>query len=248
MEGRLLHAYAIPGVRVTDLEDLDRAPCPGEDRACLYLGDTGDNDRVRTASQIVVVAEPSATDSALEVIRSALYVYEDGQGRDVESLAVTAERLLLVSKGQDGRADVFEIGIDALKPREASSSEESPAAAPAIARHVATLSIDVSQDTNRPTGAAISPDGTSLAVRTARSVYRFPLNDLEATPIVCPIGSEEPQGEAIDFVDDARILLTGETGSTPNAAPILELECASRDDVETEAPADSTSAESGSET
>jgi hypothetical protein len=226
MEGRLLGAYDVPGVRVTDLEDVDRAPCPGTDRArsCVYLADTGDNDRIRTASQIIVLVEPSAADAEVEVVGSTIFTYEDGRGRDVESLTVSGERLLLVSKGQEGAAQVFELGLEALAPVDAASSVE-PAGSPAIARHIGTLSIDVSDDTNRPTGAAVSPDGASLAVRTARTVYRFSLEDLEAAPIACPIGVDEPQGEAIDFLDDRRVLLTGEKGSGAEPAPFVEIEC-----------------------
>ena len=231
LEGRLLRAFEVSGVRVADLEDVARAPCPGErDRSCLYLADTGDNNRSRTASQIVALAEPSTADAEIEVVGSAIFTYEDGRGRDVESLAVSGERVLRVSKGQDGAAEVFELGLEALAPVEARSSGESAAGSPAIARRVATLSIDVSQDTNRPTGAAISPDGESLAVRTAQTVYRFRLDDLEAAPVTCSIGFEEPQGEAIDFLDDERVLLTGEMGSGPNPAPLIELECPSSTD------------------
>jgi hypothetical protein len=89
------------------------------------------------------------------------------------------------------------------------------------------LGIDVTEERNRPTGAAISPDGRSLAVRTAQTVYRFMLDDLAAAPLACPIGSDEPQGEAIDFLDDGTLLLTGETGPGSGGAPLLELECPS---------------------
>ena len=219
LDGRLRGSYEISGVAVMDFEDLNLAPCPSQEAAsCLYIGDTGDNERIRPEARIVAVTEPVVGGRGPELVGDVRFSYADGTPRDIESLAVADGRILLVSKGQEGRSDVFEVRVDAMR-------QGGEIGAPVTARHVATLDLDTSDDQNRPTGAAVSPDGSTLGVRTAQTMYRFSLEDLTAPPVSCPIGADEPQGEAVAFLDDQRVLLTGERGGGSAPAPIVELAC-----------------------
>ena len=219
LEGRLLGSHEIADVTVLDFEDLALAPCPSEEAAsCLYIADTGDNERIRPEARIVAVTEPVVGGSGPELVGDVRFTYADGTARDVESVAVADGRILLVSKGQEGRSEVFEVRVDAMW-------QGGEIGAPVTARHVATLDLDTSDDQNRPTGAAASPDGSTLGVRTARTMYRFSLEDLTAPPVSCPIDVDEPQGEAVAFLDDERVLLTGEGGGGSTPAPIVELAC-----------------------
>ena len=71
------------------------------------------------------------------------------------------------------------------------------------------------------TAAAVSPDGTTLAVRTYYEVYFFRAVNARwnATGGPCFLGKSEPQGEAIDFVDNEVLLLTSERSQ--NAAGLI---------------------------
>jgi hypothetical protein len=63
------------------------------------------------------------------------------------------------------------------------------------------------------TGAAVSTDGSTLAVRTYTELYFFDLTDQPGTPRrigSCWLGLKEPQGEAVDFLDDSTLVFTSE--------------------------------------
>src|SRR2546428_7880698 len=48
----------IRGARAVDWEDIALGPCPTQEGACLYIADTGDNDRTRKSVVIYAVPEP----------------------------------------------------------------------------------------------------------------------------------------------------------------------------------------------
>ena len=48
----------IDGARAVDWEDIALGPCPTRKGPCLYLADTGDNDRTRKSVIIYAVPEP----------------------------------------------------------------------------------------------------------------------------------------------------------------------------------------------
>jgi hypothetical protein len=63
------------------------------------------------------------------------------------------------------------------------------------------------------TGSAISADGSTLAVRTYTELYFFRLTDgPERIELIgsCWLGLKEPQGEAVDFLDDSTLVFTSE--------------------------------------
>lgn len=247
--GVALGAFIVPGVEVSDLEDISLGPCPGEaaaalpasgsaspgtgsSRKCLYLGDIGDNARGRSYYRVHAVVAPEVTRPGsterprsretslpIEVLGQVTFVYEGRQSRDAEALAVSPTGdILVVTKGQEGRADVFGIHVDDFGTGSGSAEEM------LVARHRATLPLDVSDGGLRVTGAAFSPDGRTLAVRTASMVHLFPADDLESEPIECDASGLEYQGEAIDYLDATHLILTGEArGSSP--APLLRVRC-----------------------
>jgi len=48
----------IDGARAVDWEDIALGPCPAWRGTCLYIADTGDNDRTRKSVVIYAVPEP----------------------------------------------------------------------------------------------------------------------------------------------------------------------------------------------
>lgn len=54
--GELLATINLPGVTMEDTEDIAVGPCPTG--SCVYLGDIGDNAKMRTSRKVVRVTEP----------------------------------------------------------------------------------------------------------------------------------------------------------------------------------------------
>ena len=77
------------------------------------------------------------------------------------------------------------------------------------------------------TGAAFSPAGSRLVVRTYNELffYKYARNGklrLDGPP--CWIGAVEPQGEAVDFLDERTLVLTSESLPT-QVGPVLRVSC-----------------------
>lgn len=212
LDGTWRRGVTVTGVEAVDWEDLAAGPCPpraGAER-CLYVSDTGDNDGDRDRVAIVVVPEPAADDTAVAPVAEVTFTYDDGP-TDVEALAVDGGGgAFLVSKGNDGTSRLYRLDAGAFDGD-----------LDAVARRVVELPIEVAGSEHRITGAALSPDGRTLAVRSSAEVYLFEVGRWDRAPRVCPVGSRQPQGEAIDYLDDTHLLLTSEG----EGSPILSLRC-----------------------
>lgn len=223
-DGSLLGTVTVGGVSPVDWEDLAAGPCPGgaPEESCLYIADIGDNSASRSAVQVLVVREPDVTGGGVEVVPLAVASFRYPEGAaDAEALAVTSDGdALVVTKGSDGTSRLYRVGAEAFS---SAAENASGAAVGAAATLEATLPIDVSGDAHRVTGAALSPDGRRLAVRTRSEIYLFDVGDWTRPPRVCPLGSLEPQGEAVDFLDAETMILTSE--SRDGRAPILRVTC-----------------------
>jgi hypothetical protein len=61
------------------------------------------------------------------------------------------------------------------------------------------------------TGAAVSTDGGRLVIRTYTELRLYQLDRMRVRLLdTCWLGVREPQGEAVDFLDDDRFVLTSE--------------------------------------
>jgi hypothetical protein len=218
--GRLLAIISVANAAAIDWEDMASGPCPANLRAamtsrCLYLADTGDNDRMRKELTVYVVVEPllAATDAKPPTIvaQSFRYRYPD-EPHDCEALAVMPNGdVTIVSKGRTGTIDFF--GISAARVASALTSGDI-----LTADHLGDTGIKPDEAIGRlVTGAAVSPDGMTLALRTYNEVFFYGVvqagqegsrwRDLGRP---CSLGDAEPQGEAIDYLDDQTLLLTSE--------------------------------------
>ena len=224
--GTALAAFRVPGAVNVDWEALGRGPCGGGGRACLYIGDTGDNGENRRSVRLYRVPEPDSAargPAGVTGRAEALEVtYPDGP-HDVEAMYVEPDGgVVLITKGRGEGVLVFRV----------------PAAAwhrpgPALARRADSLPIPASLLTGRlVTDAALSPDGKLVAVRTYRDIWFFARDETgrlrpDPTHPVCEITSEEPQGEGIDWLDRETLVLTSERGLFP-AGTITLIRCPSR--------------------
>ncbi len=222
LTGRPLARFRVRGAVAVDWEDLARGPCPGAasgDGDCLYIGDIGDNEARRRAVTLYVVPEPDAASvsasgaSEAVAIRAVTFRYPDG-AHDAEALAVTPEgAVLIVTKGRTGPIQLFEIGREAIaRPTGRTDT--------VTAQFRGTLPIQPDARIGRyVTGAAFSPSGATLAVRTYTELFFFTrATDGRYGPVGSPCflgtarGLAEPQGEAVDYLDDETLVITSEAG------------------------------------
>jgi hypothetical protein len=187
------------------------APCPRQPRDCVYLADTGDNNEHRRSVVLYAVPEPAVRPTPADNEESArtaptaqpLVLRFPDRARDVEALWVNPDGSAeLVSKGVSGPV------VRYLVPRAAWDADT------ATAELLDTMPIVPQRALGRlVTGAALSPRGDRVALRTYTEIYFFRrVDDRRLTPDgpPCWVGTLQPQGEGVDFLDDSTLVLTSE--------------------------------------
>jgi hypothetical protein len=122
--------------------------------------------------------------------------------------------VILVTRGRSGTLKLYRLpplegaGVGPLEP----SDELGLTAVPSIGRFA--------------TGAAFSPSGQWLVVRTYTELFFFRWHEGSAVmaPPSCLLGLREPQGEAVDFLDENTLILTSEARAG-YAGPITLVTC-----------------------
>jgi hypothetical protein len=217
---------SIEDVTFIDWEDMAAAPCPDDpDLDCLYIGDIGDNLRLRPFITVHVIREPGRNADAAHVATWHMRYPEGPQ--DSESLLVHPKtgQLTLITKSEDGVCGVYDAPMDAL--RDLTGVELTTADIPQLERQ-GTLVIDGDSDGDRmTTGAAYAADGTALVVRTYGQVlvWRTPTCDpggwFSGEPLRL-IAPADGQGEAVTFDLEGTIWTTSEG----EPMPLTALPCA----------------------
>jgi hypothetical protein len=211
LEGADLGRFRVTGADARDWEDIALGPCPhnNSDGSCLYIADTGDNAGNRSRGIIYIVAEPDVSvGTPGDEIRTRraheLRVrYPDGP-RDIEALAVTPDGdILLVTKGTRGPIVLYRVPSNKTDERSVRAAT------------VDTLPImPARRFGNLVTAAAVSPSGHLLVVRTYTELYFFGV-ERDGTWLMagspCWIGLRQPQGEAVDFIDESTVVLASES-------------------------------------
>ena len=212
--GNALGRAPIGEIGLRDPEDLALGRC-GE-VWCLYLGDIGDNPAVRDEVRVHRLPLPGvppgeADGRGTEELppiapeRTWTFRYPDGP-RDAEALAVDdgVGELIVISKGWDGRAIVYSAPL---------SGARDGAAAPAtLVRQGALPFGSGGESVGFVTGADLSPDGKTLAVRTYVALYLVPWSGAAEFGRVTgvrkvPLGpAREPQGEGVAFGSEPGVL------------------------------------------
>ncbi len=212
-----------------DWESASLGPCGAKDRggnACLYIGDTGDNDAVYDTRALYRAAEPKAADepgfNGAFAVEKLTYAYPDGP-RDVEAMYVApngdafliTKRPMRAKNGRLRPAQVYRLSAGAWN---------AAPAARVVAERVDSLPlVPGSAPLRVVTDAALSPDGRHLAVRTYEQVFVFATDSAtgrinhSVTPSTCNILIlGEAQGEGISWIDNAgRFVFTSEGGASP---------------------------------
>ena len=155
------------GARNRDWEDIALGPCGIP--ICLYLADTGDNRERQPLVTLYRVPEPALPAKhprrQMDVgpTEAVSFRYPDGP-HDVEAMWVMPNGdVHLVSKGRSGPIRHYRVPAGAWRPR-----------GPTTAQLIESLPIAVRLHGNdRVTGAGLSPDGATVAIRTYSAVYFF---------------------------------------------------------------------------
>ena len=185
-----------------DVEDLAR-----DQNGTLWLSDTGDNDSDRET--VALIALTPAGESTLYRL-----TYPDGK-HDAEALLIDPAGVpYVITKSPLGTANVYRPAGQLTSP------------GPTPLEHVVSVRLTSTDTPGGPvpgivgsvtvTGAAASPDGTAVALRTYTDAYLFPLTggDVAAAfnskPVRVPLPNEA-QGESIAFQPDGS-LISGSEG------------------------------------
>lgn len=191
----------------------------------LWLGDLGDNTRVRETIALISL-DPDTGQGDLHRL-----TYPDGP-RDAETVLVSATgEPVIVTKALFGSSNVY-------RPARGLTIDGLPVPGPAPLEKVGSLALGPSDTPGGPipgasssmiTGGAVSADGTVAAVRTYTDVYLFhvPDGDLAAALVAGPRFRipvpDEPQGEAVAFTADGDLLTASERGAAGTENPPIRI-------------------------
>ena len=211
LRGDDLGSIRVRGSESKDWEDIALGPCPdkGEGESCIYIADTGDNRERRRRVSIYVFPEPAIDSSGRVSARRTARAhrlrvsYPDGP-HDVEAMAVAPSGdLFLFTKGRSGLVSVYFIAHDKVSTKAVT------------AERLGTLSIATQPQLGwLVTGAAISPDGKKMVIRTYTALYFYTLAENRTFKPLgprCWLGTFQVQGEAVDFLHEETVVLTSES-------------------------------------
>ena len=222
-DGSLAATYLMAGATNTDWEDIAVGPGPARGVSFLYVGDIGDNLSTRDHVTVYRVAEPKAPFAASGTLTGAATItlrYPD-HPVDAESMFVDPRRgdLFLIDKAYFSRVGrVFRAPKRALVDgaditlEEVASFTLTPDASPlptGVAKFPGTII----------TGADVSPDGSTVLVRTYRRVLAFsrprgkPLAAAFSRPPCEAPQIDERQGEAVGFAANGASYFTISEGA-----------------------------------
>lgn len=195
----------VEGAQAADWEDLAIGPGP-DGRSTLFIGDIGDNLRVRPELTVYRVLEPLVTrGDDMTATAESLDFTLPGGARDCEALLrdPLSNRLYLISKESEGPSVIF--SADALAPDRTKVEMQ----------EVGRLKLAL------VTAGDMSFDGTRIALRTPSVVAEW-VRDREETVEQAlsraptrVIEVADPAGEALAYGMDASILLSREGPKPP---------------------------------
>lgn len=217
--GQDLGRVRITGAKNRDWEAMASGPCA--EGACLYIGDVGDNLAEQKFVTVYRVKEPAAPGRGkptdVPAAAALRFRYPDG-AHDVESMWVDADtsiwlatkRRLRDASGRNRQSLVFRVPASAWMAADVVTAELADSLPMVPTNREATMVTDAA--ISNPFGDG---DGSALlAVRTYGALYIFESSRTGRPGKVrarCSLASlREPQGEAVAWLPDGRVLLGSE--------------------------------------
>lgn len=201
-------AVIVEGAEVRDWEDLASAPCRAG--MCLYIADIGDNRGSRERITIYEVPVPAPGSTSTKPAAAIHARYPDGP-HDAEALLMTRQAgTFIITKDAPPRVYTF-------------AASQNPGETGTLA-FFRTLN-----EKGRVTGAAASPDGRWVALRSNRTLLTYTVDDFVngRTPVRVDLaGVNEPQGEGVAFGHGGEIVLVSEGGGSDASGILTRIHCA----------------------
>jgi hypothetical protein len=205
--------------RIRDWEDVSAAPC-NKGGTCLYIGDIGDNEMSRRTIQVYRIAEPNPDDRQTGRPDVISLTYPDGP-HNAEAMFVADERIFIVTKDRYG-----------LLYRSAAAIGDVLSAFNRVSTNIKLQRI-AQLDLVGVTDAEMSPDGATIAVRTADEVVMYAAADLMRGNVAArariPVDRlREPQGEGVALGENGMLYLASEGRPWNRAGRLISLRCPTR--------------------
>lgn len=173
-----------------DWEDMALSNGPADGKKYIYVADIGDNALAFSTYAIYRFEEPASTVDTVFSCDKISFIYPDG-AHDAEAMLVDdqSKDIYIITK-RDNPARVYKLAY------------------PQSTTSVNNAVLEGSLAVNAITGAAISPDGKDILLRTYFSIMHWKrapgqsiMQALTATPDTLTTQAE-PQGEALCFKND----------------------------------------------
>ncbi len=201
-DGTVKGKITIPNATNRDWEEMAIGPGPQDGVNYLYIGDIGDNNAQTALYQIYRLPEPATLQSPITQVERINFRYPDGS-RDAEAMFVDPKTkdIYVITKRED-KVHLYRLAY----PQNINEVT--------VAEALGELSFGGGL-ANYVTGAAISPDGSEILVRTYAQLYYWKRNADQSVADALQLGSRrqlvtrlEPQGEAVCFDKDAKGFFT----------------------------------------
>lgn len=192
-DGKVKGKISVPNFSNRDWEEMAMGPGPQEGTNYIYLGDIGDNFSQNPISQIYRLPEPANLQTPITQVERINFRYPDGP-RDAEAMFVDPKTkdIYIITK-REPKVHLYRLAY----PQNINEVT--------VAEPLGELPMTI------VTGAAISPDGTELLVRTyteirywKRSANQSIADALQNSTSRSMPYRFEPQGEAICFDKDGK--------------------------------------------
>jgi len=218
--GNDLGSVLVDSATNVDWEDLGSGPCMDHGGWCLYPADIGDNAHSRDHVVIYCLTEPEPPGGSSDTlgrvrVESAVALRYPDHPHDAEAIVIEPSGIILIiTKELLKRPFVYRV-----PPR---TAPQQPGQVDTL-RFVGSLDLVPSFWRMRMvTGAGVSPDGTTLVVRTYSSLHFFRLRgdsvpgpSSPTTGLTIPV--VEPQGEGVAFIEPDLLVLTTERDGADHA-------------------------------
>lgn len=218
--------FRVAGAQARDWEDMAVGPGPERATSYLYLGDIGDNDKVRTEIVVYRVAEPKLTPADKNSSKGSPRTtapadairlrYPDGKF-DAETLLVhpTTGNLYIITKAMLKNAVVYEAAAPFVTGKVITMRRIGEIKVPSLMGGVLT-------------GGSISPDGRRVALCDYLQGYEVVLpassknfDEIWKQKITGFNLGQREQGESITYRADGKALLATSEGKRP---PLIQVD------------------------